>query len=296
MTRWPASVRRLVYFGTPQMAVAPLCALHDAGFEIVLVVTGPDHRRGRRGVPQPSPVGRAAAGLGIPVAHDPADAATVAGGADGAVVVAYGRLIGADVLDVLPAVNVHFSLLPRWRGAAPMERAILAGDATTGVSLMALAATLDTGPVYARAATPIGPQETLDELRDRLVALSCPLLVDVLRDGPSDPVPQQGEITWADKITDEDLYLDWDRPATELHRQVRLSRAWTTLEGERFRILRATIVPGHTGPPGVLEGLVVGTGAGGLLLDDVQAPGRRALPAGEWHRGARLAATCRLGS
>ena len=288
MTRWPAAIHRLVYFGTPEVAVAPLLALHDAGFEIVLAVTGPHRRRSRRAPPEPTPVGRAAAGLGVPVAHDPSAAVGAAGTADGAVVVAYGQLIGRDVLAALPAVNVHFSLLPRWRGAAPMERAILAGDETTGVSLMALTETLDAGPLYARAETPIGPAETLAALRERLVALSCPLLVDLLRAGPRDPARQQGEVTWAAKITDDDLRLDWDRPAVDLHRRVRLGRAWTTLAGERLRIVRAGVIVDHEGPPGVLRGLVVGTAAGGLRLDEVQAAGRRAVPAAEWQRGARL--------
>ena len=296
MTPWPATVRRLVYFGTPGIAVAPLRALCDAGFEVTLAVTGPDRRRRRRGAAEPSAVSRAAAGLGVPVTHRPGDAVGAAGDADGAVVVAYGRLIGAEVLDALPAVNVHFSLLPRWRGAAPMERAILAGDTTTGVSLMALTGTLDAGPLYAQAATSIGADETLAELRDRLVALSCPLLVELLRAGPRNPVAQKGEVSWAAKIGEDDLRLDWDRPATELQRQVRLGRAWTTLDGERFRVLGATVAPGHTGPPGVLRGLVVGTGSGGLLLDEVQAAGRRALPAGEWQKGARLPATVRFGT
>ena len=296
MTPWPATVRRLVYFGTPQLAASPLRALCAAGFEISLVVTGPDRRRSRRGSLEPSPVSRAATELGVPVTHDPSDAVAAASTADGAVVVAYGRLIGSDVLEALPALNVHFSLLPRWRGAAPMERAILAGDETTGVSIMALTETLDTGPVHARVMTPIGPTETLAELRERLVAMSCPLLVELLRTGPGDAVPQQGEVTWAAKISDDDLRLDWDLPAVELHRRVRLGRAWTTLAGERLRILRAGVVPTHAGPPGVLDGLVVGTAAGGLRLDEVQAAGRRALPATEWHLGARLGAACRLGT
>ncbi|MCY3785992.1 MAG: methionyl-tRNA formyltransferase [bacterium] len=296
MTPWPATVRRLVYFGTPQLAAAPLRALCDAGFEVMLAVTGPDRRRSRRGAAEPSAVGRAAAESGIPVTHRPEDAIGAAGDADGAVVVAYGRLIGGDVLNVLPAVNVHFSLLPRWRGAAPMERAILAGDEVTGVSFMALAETLDAGPLYAQTATPIGADETLAELRDRLVALSCPLLVDLLRAGPRDPVAQDGEVTWADKVTAEDLRLDWDRPAVELHRRVRLGRAWTTLAGERLRILRAGVVPSHSGSPGLLDGLVVGTAAGGLRLEEVQAAGRRALPADQWQRGARLGPACRLGT
>ena len=122
------------------------------------------------------------------------------------------------------------------------------------------------------------------------------MLVEVLTDGPRDPVPQQGEVTWAAKITDEDLRLDWDRPAVELHRRVRLGRAWTTLEGERFRILRASVVAGYEGSLGVLQGLVAGTGAGGLRLEEVQAAGRRAIPAGEWQKGARLANPCRFGT
>lgn len=296
MTPWPATVRRLVYFGTPELAVAPLRALCDAGFEVTLAVTGPDRRRRRRGAVEPSAVSRAATELGIPVTHRPEDTVATAGDADGAVVVAYGRLIGADVLDVLPAVNVHFSLLPRWRGAAPMDRAILAGDTTTGVSLMALTETLDAGPLYAQATTPIGPAETLAELRDRLVALSCPLLVELLRAGPRDHVAQKGEVTWAAKIGEDDLRLDWDRPADDLQRRVRLGRAWTTLRGERLRVLRAAVEPNHAGPAGLLEGLVVGTAAGGLRLQEVQAAGRRALPAGEWQKGARLPATVRFGT
>ena len=296
MIPWPATVRRLVYFGTPQLAVRPLRALHDAGFEVTLAVTGPDRRRSRRGAAEPSPVSRAATGLGVPITHDPADAAAAADTADGAVVVAYGQLIGGDVLAALPAVNVHFSLLPRWRGAAPMERAILAGDEVTGVSLMALEETLDTGPLYAQTATSIGPDETLAELRERLVALACPLLVELLQAGPRDPVAQEGEVTWAEKVTAEDLRLDWDRPAAELQRQIRLGRAWTTLDGERLRILRATVDEGHEGSPGVLQALVVGTTAGGLSLEEVQAAGRRAMPAAAWRKGARLDATCLLGS
>ena len=296
MTRWPATVHRLVYFGTPEVAVPPLLALHDAGFEIVLVVTGPHRRRSRRASPEPTPVGRAAAGLGVPVAHDPSAAVGAAGTADGAVVVAYGRLIGGDVLDALPAINVHFSLLPRWRGAAPMERAILAGDETTGVSFMALTGTLDAGPLHATVETPIGPDETLAGLRERLVALSCPLLVETLQAGPGDPVPQQGEVTWAAKITDDDLRLDWDRPAADLHRRVRLGRAWTTLAGERLRVIGASVVAGYAGPPGLLQDLVVGTAAGGLRLEQVQAAGRRAMPAAQWHRGARLDPATLLGT
>ena len=139
----PAHPGRLVYLGNPEVAVAPLTALHEAGHEVALVVTSPDRRRGRRSAPTPTPVGARAMELGIPVAHDLA--AVADSGADLGVVVAYGRIIPVDVLARVPMVNLHFSLLPRWRGAAPVERALLAGDPTTGVCLMAVAEGLDVG-------------------------------------------------------------------------------------------------------------------------------------------------------
>ncbi len=296
MTSWPATVRRLVYFGTPELAVAPLRAVCDAGFQVTLAVTGPDRRRRRRGSAEPSPVSRAAADLGIPVTHRPEDALAAAGDADGAVVVAYGSLIGADLLAAAPAVNVHFSLLPRWRGAAPIERAILAGDATTGVSLMALTESLDAGPLYAQTSTPIGPTETLEELRGRLVGLSCPMLLDFLLGGSRGSKPQQGEVTWAKKITPAELCLDFDRPAAQLQRLVRLGRAWTTVAGKRLLVLRVALEASHQGPPGLLSGLVVGTAKGGLRLEEVKVAGGRAMSAAEWRRGTHLGADCRLGS
>ena len=177
---------RLVYLGTPADAVAPLRALHGAGHDLALVVTQPDRRRGRGGATAPSPVNEAALALGIPV-RTPERAAEVvddvaAVGADLGVVVAFGQLLPASLLATcrLGYVNLHFSLLPRWRGAAPVERAVLAGDEETGVCVMALDEGLDTGAVYACERTPIGDDETAGDLRTRLGGLGTDLLVETV--------------------------------------------------------------------------------------------------------------------
>ncbi|MGH9094850.1 MAG: methionyl-tRNA formyltransferase, partial [Acidimicrobiales bacterium] len=213
--------------GSPYAAAVSLRALVAAGHDVVLVVSRPDTRRGRGGPSSPSPVKAAATELGLRVSDQPMDAAE--SGAELGVVVAYGRIIKPDVLGRLPMVNVHFSLLPRWRGAAPVERAILAGDRPTGVCLMALEEGLDTGPVYRRQAVAIGESETAVQLRDRLATLGARLLTEALSDGLGEPEPQDGEVTYAAKIEPEDLHLAWGRPAEELHRVVRVGRAWTTL-------------------------------------------------------------------
>jgi methionyl-tRNA formyltransferase len=217
-------------------------------------------------------------------------------GVDIGVVVAFGRLIKPHVLERVPMVNLHFSLLPRWRGAAPVERAILAGDAETGVCLMAVEAGLDTGPVYRCERVSIAPDETADELRARLVTVGTRILVEELDRGLGRPTPQEGDATYAAKLEPEDLRLDWSRPADELHRVVRLGRAWTTFRGRRLRVLRAGLTE-HGPPPGLLDGPVVGTGDGrGLVLEEVQAEGRGATPAADWLRGARPEAGERLGA
>src|SRR5580698_1153994 len=165
---------RLVFLGTPDAAVAPLRTLVDAGHEVALVVSRADKRRGRGGGPQPSPVKEVALERGLPVTASLDHAAGA--GAELGVVVAFGRIIPVAILDRLPMVNLHFSMLPRWRGAAPVERAILEGDSETGVCLMAVEAGLDTGPIYAEDTTEIRDDETADELRARLVGLGCRLL------------------------------------------------------------------------------------------------------------------------
>ena len=289
---------RLAYLGTPELAVPPLRALVAAGHEVVLVVTRPDRRRGRGPATSPSPVKAAATDLGLPVTSDLA--ALAGSGAGLGVVVAFGRIIPADLLATLPMVNLHFSLLPRWRGAAPVERAILAGDAVTGVCLMAVAEGLDTGDVYARAEVPIG-DEPLEELRGRLVDLGSAMLVDLLAAGPGglpEPVPQVGVPTYADKLQPAELELDWGRPAVELARVVRLGRAHTAFRGRRLGVLAARAV--RTGadrgaPPGTLDDGAVLTGDGRLALDRVQPEGGRPMAAADWWRGVRPEPGARLG-
>jgi len=236
---------RLVYLGTPEAAVPPLRALHAAGHDIALVVTRPDRRRGRGGAAGASPVKAAATELGIPVTHDLAD--VPGAGAELGVVVAYGRIIPAAILADLPMVNVHFSLLPRWRGAAPVERAILAGDTETGVCLMEVAEGLDTGAIYASTVVPIGPEETATALRSRLVAEGSALLVTHLHAGAAGlpaPRPQVGTVTSAEKLRPSDLEVRWDAEPELVLRVIRLGRAWTTFRGRRLLVLAAEPVPG----------------------------------------------------
>ena len=255
-----------------------------AGFDVALVVSQPDRKRGRGSALSPSPVKAAALELGLPVTDVVDDAMEV--GADLGVVVAFGRLIKPHVLERLPMVNLHFSLLPRWRGAAPVERALLAGDAETGVDVMELEEGLDTGGIYAEERLAIGPEETADELRDRLVAVGTDLLVRTLSDGLGEPTPQVGEPTYASKIDPAELELQWDRPAVELHRLVRLGRAWTTFRGKRLKVLAARLASTDAAP-GVLDGLVVGTADGGLELVTVQPEGKGPQDAAAWRNGTR---------
>lgn len=258
---------RLVYLGTPAMAVPPLEALVAAGHEVVLVVTGVDKRRGRGNDLSPSPVKEAAIRLGLPVSHALDD--VIAVGADLGVVVAFGRIIKPHVLAALPMVNLHFSLLPRWRGAAPVERALLAGDDVTGVCVMAVEEGLDTGGVFARVEVPIGPTTTADELRRALVTVGTQLLVDTLASGLGDAEPQAGVATYAAKIDPAELRIDWARPAAEVDRLVRLGGAWTTFRGARVKI--------HDG--------VVHDGA--FVPTVVQPEGKPRMAYDAWRNGAR---------
>jgi methionyl-tRNA formyltransferase len=264
-----------------------LRAIVDAGHDVALVVTRPDKRRGRQEPPRPSPVKAAALELGLPVSSRAED--VLGGGAELGVVVAYGRIIKNEVLERLPLVNAHFSLLPRWRGAAPVERAILAGDKVTGVCLMAIDEGLDTGPVYRCEQVEIGPEQTASELRSQLATLGASMLVAALAGGLGTPVPQEGTPTYAQKIEPADLFLDWHRPTVELHRVVRLGRAWTTWRGRRLLVLAARVTEAPAGElaPGQIQGEVVVTGEGGLRLLSVQPEGRGPMTAAEWVRGAR---------
>ena len=264
---------------------------------MALVVSRPDRRRGRGGALLPSPVKATALDLGLTVSERVDDVIDV--GADLGVVVAFGRIIRPHVLAALPMVNMHFSLLPRWRGAAPVERAILAGDSTTGVCVMAVEEGLDTGGVYGCVEVPIGPEDTLEGLRAGLADRGTELLLGLLRDGLPDPRPQEGEPTYADKIEPHEHRLEWNRPAVEVHRVVRLGQAWTTFRGARLKVRRARVVPQGTEvpPPGVIDAdrLVVGAGDGGLELDEVQPEGRPVQSASAWRNGARLRPGERLG-
>jgi methionyl-tRNA formyltransferase len=233
----------------------------------------------------------AAVELGLPVSAKVDDVLTVE--AELGVVVAFGRLIKPHVLAHVDMVNVHFSLLPRWRGAAPVERAILAGDAETGVCLMALEEGLDTGDVYACARVAIGSEETAEELRQQLTEVGTELLVTALERGRESlptPRPQTGEPTYAAKLDPAELHLDWTRPAVELHRLIRVGRAWTTVRGRRLEVVRARVADGvASGTPGRLDGPIVATGEGQLELVEVKPEGRGVVPADSWLRGARLA-------
>ena len=300
----PSHPHRLVYLGTPAVAVPPLLALHKAGFEIPLVVSRPDKRRGRGSTKVASPVKAAAEDLGIPVSVVVEDAVDVK--ADLGVVVAFGRLIATPILEMLPMVNLHFSLLPRWRGAAPVERAILAGDATTGVCLMAVAEALDTGDVYATRQVDIGDDDTLDDLRQQLVSIGSMMLVEELTAGLGPPKPQVGEPTYASKLEPGDHRLDFDRSALELHRVVRLGRAWCLFRDKRLKVLEteplgsaapdpASETPSGTGIPGQLVGTSVVTADGRLRLLTVQPEGRKPMAARAWLNGVRPEPGERLG-
>lgn len=290
--------------GTPELAVSPLVALHEAGYEIPLVVSRPDARRSRRGGPRPSPVKVTALDLGLPVSDGVADLTDVVGdlGADLVVVVAYGRIIPTPLLERLAMVNIHFSLLPRWRGAAPVERAIMAGDTRTGVCLMAIEPELDTGAVYRRDEIEITTLDTLETLRARLIEIGSRQLTTALAEGLGEPLPQTGEAVYAEKIRKSELEIDWTRSAEEINRLVRVGGAWTTWRAKRVKINKAVVVtPGGADHPvdvpvGSLNGSVVATGCGLLRLVEVQPAGRAPVAMQAWLNGARPTPTDRFGS
>jgi methionyl-tRNA formyltransferase len=260
-----------------------LRALVEHGFDVALVVSQADKKRGRGGALLPSPVKAAALELGLPVTDKVDDVLDT--NAELGVVVAYGRLIKPHVLEKVPMINVHFSLLPRWRGAAPLERAILAGDTETGVCIMQLEEGLDTGPVYAVERVTIDPDETAEELRERLVDVGTRLLLDVLAGDLPDPTPQEGEATYASKIDPAELEIDWTKPAVDVQRLVRLGRAWTIFRGKRLKVLRARVGDG-TLDAAAIDGVRVGTGDGVVELVTVQPEGKGPQDAAAWKNGA----------
>jgi methionyl-tRNA formyltransferase len=289
---------RLVFLGTPDDAVTPLRALVEAGHDITLVLTQPDRRRSRGGGDDPSPVKRAASQLGLPVltparAREAIDD-VAATGAELGVAVAFGQLLPPALLDALRHgfVNLHYSLLPRWRGAAPVERAILAGDLEIGVCLMRIDEGLDTGGVYACESTAIGSEETAGELHVRLTELGTGLLLAHLpRVLEVEPVPQHGEPTYAERLTVGEFRIDGSRRADELARITRAGNprpgAWMVVDGKRVKIWRARPAPGE-GAPGVVRrpGELVTT-AGVLRLDEVQPEGKPRMTGQAWMAGLR---------
>jgi methionyl-tRNA formyltransferase len=299
---------RVIFMGTPDFAVPALQALAAAGHEIAAAYTQPPRAGGRRGRElTPSPVHRAAEVLGIPVRHPAklrdaaAQAEFAALDADIAVVAAYGLILPQPVLDAPRhgCLNLHGSILPRWRGAAPIQRAILAGDAEAGVDIMRMEAGLDTGPVLTGARTAIGGK-TAGELTAELAQLGAGLIVKVLADLAAFPeVPQPAEgVTYAAKIDKAETRLDFAAPAEAVERQIRAFNppgAWFERDGERYKVLAAQVAEGSGAPGEVLdEALTVACGEGALRLTRLQRAGRPAMDAPELLRGKPIPRGTRL--
>ena len=303
---WPDCMRgplvKIIFMGTPDFSVPVLNALVDAGHEVAAVYCQPPRPAGRGKKERPSPVQARAETLGLAV-HCPrslknaaAQAEFAAIQADVAVVVAYGLLLPQTVLDAPKhgCLNIHASLLPRWRGAAPIHRAIMAGDAKTGVCIMQMEAGLDTGPVLLREALTIDAEETTGELHDRLSALGARLVVDALQQLPEltpQAQPEDG-ITSAAKIDKAEARVDWSRSAEEVDRLIRglspFPGAWCEVGGERVKLLGSRVVPG-TGTPGdVLDDFIIACGEKAVAVTRAQRSGKKAMSADEILKGLDL--------
>lgn len=271
--------------------------------EVVAVYSQPPRAAGRGQKSRVSPVHAEAERLGIPVQTPTGlrnEAAFIDLKADVAVVVAYGLILPQPVLDApkFGCLNIHASLLPRWRGAAPIHRAVMAGDAETGVAIMQMEAGLDTGPVLAEARTGIGASETTADLHDRLAGMGAKLIVKVLSELPMAAKPQQGEgVTYAAKIDKAEARIDWTRPATEVDRQIRglspFPGAWCEIDGERVKLLSSLVTDGKGKPGQVLSGFRIACGDGAVEITRAQRGGKRPMTAQELSRGWQLPA--RLG-
>ncbi len=287
--------------GTPDFSVPALRTVAGR-HEVAAVYSQPPRPAGRGQKDRPSPVQEVAEGMGIPVRTPPtlkpadvqADFAALH--ADVAVVVAYGLILPQPVLDAprQGCLNIHASLLPRWRGAAPIHRAVMAGDARTGVTIMRMEAGLDTGPMLLSEATPIGPEETTGALHDRLSVMGAGLILralDGLASLPAVPQPAEG-VTYAAKIDKSEARVDWTRPAAEVDRLIRglspFPGAWTMAGGERLKLLGSRLVEGSGLPGTVLHGLTVACGDGAVEVTVAQREGRRPAPVAELLRGMAL--------
>jgi methionyl-tRNA formyltransferase len=291
---------KLIFMGTPDFSVPVLDALHRA-HEIVAVYCQPPRPAGRGKADRPSPVQARAEALGLPVRHpvllrsEEAVRDFAALGADVAVVVAYGLILPQAILDAprLGCLNIHASLLPRWRGAAPIHRAIMAGDRETGVCIMQMEAGLDTGPVLMREAVEIGAEETTAELHDRLSALGARLIGEALERLPLPALPQAAEgVTYAAKIDKAEARVDFHRPAAEVDRLIRglspFPGAWILVNGERIKLLRSRLAAGEGAPGQVLHGFTIACGIGAVEITEAQREGKRPMLAAEVLRGLIL--------
>jgi len=298
--------------GSPEFSCAPLRALIAAGHEIAAVYCQPPRPAGRGKKPRATPVHALAEDLHLPVRHPEtlriaeAQAEFTAWAADIAVVVAYGLILPQAVLDAprLGCVNIHASLLPRWRGAAPIHRAIMAGDDETGISIMQMEAGLDTGPVLLTRTLPIGAEDTTAALHDRLSQLGAEAIVAALADFDSlSPVPQPQEgVTYAEKIDKAEAAIDWSNDAAEIDRQIRglspFPGAWTTHSGRRLKFLacrRAQARPDGAAAGSVIDGLTIACGTGAIEITELQPEGKPRMAAADFLRGTDLPAGTILG-
>lgn len=290
---------KVVFMGTPDFSVPVLDALVAAGHEIACVYCQPPRPAGRGKKPRPSPVQKRAEELGLPVRY-PVSLKTGATqkefanlDADVAVVVAYGLILPQEILDApkFGCLNIHASLLPCWRGAAPIHRAIMAGDPNTGICIMQMDAGLDTGPVLMQQETKIGAGETTIDLHNRLSEIGAQLIVKTLaslQDLDAVPQPDTG-ITYARKIDKSEARIDWTKPATEIDRQIRglspFPGAWCEVAGERLKLLGSQLVQGEAPAGTCLEGLTIACGEGAVKISKVQRQGKRPMEASEFLRG-----------
>ncbi|MDE8587774.1 MULTISPECIES: methionyl-tRNA formyltransferase [Micrococcaceae] len=295
---------RVLFAGTPAVAVPSLDALVNAGFNVVAVLTRPDAPLGRKRVLTPSPVAQRAAELGIEVIRAArVDAEAIASISavqpDVAAIVAYGGLVPRDALGIPRHgwVNLHFSLLPAWRGAAPVQRSIMAGDDVTGAVTFQLEEGLDTGPVFGTLTESVKPQDTAGDLLERLSHSGAVLLAQTLSAidaGKAAPQPQAGDVTLAPKLTLEDGHLNWAHPALAISRQARgvtpEPGAWTVLDGQRVKLEPVRLRPDVSGlAPGSValrdKAVLVGTGSHAVELTRIQPAGKKMMAAADWARG-----------
>ena len=293
---------RIVFMGTPDFSVTVLKSLVAAGHDIACVYTQPPRPAGRGKKDRPTPVHAQAEAMGLTVRHPKtlreaqAQAEFAALNADIAVVVAYGLILPQAVLDA-PArgcLNIHASLLPRWRGAAPIQRAIMAGDAETGVCIMQMEAGLDTGPVLLTRKTPIGAADTAGDLHDRLADLGAAAIIEALAHLDNlAPVAQPDiGVTYAEKIDKSEARVDWTRPAPDIDRQIRglspFPGAWTMIGPTRVKLLRCKLADGSGAPGTVLAGLRIACGGGAVEITELQPEGKPRMSTEAYLRGARI--------